>query len=175
LAGFARAGAIPIRKEDRIVALKLNVGVSRKVGLPDYGSVGASCNVELEVDLSLIDRDLDAFHARVRDVYVAAHQAVHDELARLQAPSSHRRPRRPARPRTARPPTTVTLTGRRPVGPARGGRPRRTRSAPSARSPAGSTPTSTGCCATLASAGRRTCPSSRRPSWSTPWRWPRAS
>ena len=66
--------------------LKLNVGVSRKVGLPDYGSVGASCSMELEVDSSLIDRDLDGFHARVRDVYVAAHQAVHDELARLQAP-----------------------------------------------------------------------------------------
>jgi len=68
------------------VPLKLNVGVSRKVGLPDYGSVGASCNVEVEVDATLIDRDLDAFHARVRDVYVAAHQAVHDELARLQTP-----------------------------------------------------------------------------------------
>jgi hypothetical protein len=68
------------------VPLKLNLGVSRKVGLPDYGSVGASCNVEVELDSALIDRDLDAFHARVRDVYVAAHQAVHDELARLQAP-----------------------------------------------------------------------------------------
>ena len=68
------------------MALKLNVGVTRKVGLPDYGSVGASCNVEVELDSALIDRDLDAFHARVRDVYVAAHQAVHDELARLQAP-----------------------------------------------------------------------------------------
>jgi hypothetical protein len=41
---------------------------------------------EVELDSTLIDRDLDAFHARVRDVYVAAHQAVHDELARLQAP-----------------------------------------------------------------------------------------
>ena len=68
------------------MALKLNVGVSRKVGLPDYGSVGASCNLELELDAGLLDRDLDAFHARVRGVYVAAHQAVHDELARLQAP-----------------------------------------------------------------------------------------
>lgn len=66
--------------------LKLNVGVSRKVGLPDYGSVGASLNVEVEVDSPLLERDLDGFHARVRDVYVAAHQAVHDELARLQAP-----------------------------------------------------------------------------------------
>jgi hypothetical protein len=82
----ARATPIPTRKEDRIVAMKLNVGVSRKVGLPDFGSVGASCNVEVELDSALIDRDLDAFHARVRDVYVAAHQAVHDELARLQAP-----------------------------------------------------------------------------------------
>ena len=66
--------------------MKLNVGVSRKVGLPDYGSVGASCNLELELDAGLIDKDLDAFHARVRNAYVAAHQAVHDELARLQVP-----------------------------------------------------------------------------------------
>ncbi|MGO9597323.1 MAG: hypothetical protein ACLP7Q_04815 [Isosphaeraceae bacterium] len=66
--------------------MKLNVGVSRKVGLPDYGSVGASCNLELELDAGLIDKDLDVFHARVRSAYVAAHQAVHDELARLQVP-----------------------------------------------------------------------------------------
>jgi hypothetical protein len=87
----APAARMPTPKEDRIVALKLNVGVTRKVGLPAYGSVGASCNLEVEVESGLIDRDLDAFHARVRDVYVAAHQAVHDELARLQAPveSSH--------------------------------------------------------------------------------------
>ena len=39
--------------------MKLNVGVSRKIGLPDYGSVGASCNLELELDSSLLERDLD--------------------------------------------------------------------------------------------------------------------
>jgi len=66
--------------------MKLNVGVSRKVGLPDYGSVGASCNLELELDSGLIDKDLDAFHAQIRSAYVAAHQAVHDELARLHVP-----------------------------------------------------------------------------------------
>ena len=67
--------------------IKLNVGVSRKVGLPDYGSAGASCNLELELDSTLLERDLDAFHAQIRGAYVAAHQAVHDELARLQIPA----------------------------------------------------------------------------------------
>jgi len=66
--------------------MKLNVGVSRKVGMPDYGSVGASCNLEMELDAGLLEKDLDGFHARIRGAYVAAHQAVHDELARLQVP-----------------------------------------------------------------------------------------
>jgi hypothetical protein len=65
--------------------LKLNVGVNRKMGLPNYGSVGASCNLELDLDVGLLERDIDGFHAQVRGVYVAAHQAVNDELARLHA------------------------------------------------------------------------------------------
>ena len=80
--------------------LKLNVGVSRKVGLPDYGSVGASCNLEMELDAGLLEKDLDGFHDRIRGAYVAAHQAVHDELARLQVPldtSSEGPPQNPAR------------------------------------------------------------------------------
>jgi hypothetical protein len=69
----------------QIMPLKLNVGVSRKVGLPDFGSVGATCNVEVELDGSLLKGDLEAFHAQVRHAYAAAHKAVDDELARLQA------------------------------------------------------------------------------------------
>jgi hypothetical protein len=63
----------------------LNVGVSRKLGLENYSSVGASCNLEVELENGLLEHDLEGFHARVRDAYVAANQAVNDELARLQA------------------------------------------------------------------------------------------
>ena len=39
--------------------LKLNIGLSKKIGQPDYGSLGASCNVEVELDGSILQRDLD--------------------------------------------------------------------------------------------------------------------
>ncbi len=51
--------------------LKLTVGLSRKIGLPDYGSLCASCTTEFEVDLSLPQRDLEAFQNHVRHAYAA--------------------------------------------------------------------------------------------------------
>ena len=64
--------------------LTLNVGLSKKVGLPDYGSLGVSCNVQVELDGTLLQNDLDGFHEKVKRAYVACHQAVSDELHRQQ-------------------------------------------------------------------------------------------
>ncbi len=64
--------------------LKLNVGTNRKIGQPDYGSAGASCNLEVELDTALF-HDLDGLHHVIQRAYAACNQAVNDELARLSA------------------------------------------------------------------------------------------
>jgi hypothetical protein len=64
--------------------LKLNVGVSKKLGLPAYSSIGATCNLEVELDHGLL-LDPAGFRDRVQGAFLAAEQAVDDELARLQA------------------------------------------------------------------------------------------
>ena len=63
--------------------LTLNVGLSKKIGQPNYGSLGASCHVELELDAAALS-DLDRFHSHVRNVLAACRQAVNDELSRQQ-------------------------------------------------------------------------------------------
>lgn len=65
--------------------LKVNVGLSKKIGLPDYGSLGASCHVEYEADASLLNTDLEGFHRQVKNAFIACKQAVQDELHRHQA------------------------------------------------------------------------------------------
>ncbi len=65
--------------------LKLSVTISKKIGQPDFGSLGATCSIEVELPHSIVFDDLEAFHRHARNVYVAATQAVNDELARQQA------------------------------------------------------------------------------------------
>ena len=63
--------------------LRLNVGISRKVGLPAYSSIGASCHLEVELENGIL-RDPAGFGDQVRGTFAAARRAVDDELARLQ-------------------------------------------------------------------------------------------
>jgi hypothetical protein len=78
--------------------LKLNVSLSKKIGQPDFGSLGASCSVEVELPHDIISSDLATFHRQARNAYVACAQAVNDELARRKqadgavASSSHSPP-----------------------------------------------------------------------------------
>jgi hypothetical protein len=65
--------------------LKLSAGISRKMGLPNYGSLGAVCQVELELDGSLLEHEQEAFAHHVRQCYAACARAVDEELERQQA------------------------------------------------------------------------------------------
>lgn len=62
--------------------LKVNLGLSKMISLPPCGSLGASCSIELELDSSLLQGNLEGFHQHVRAVYVACAQSVQDELTR---------------------------------------------------------------------------------------------
>jgi hypothetical protein len=62
------------------MTIKINVGVNKKIGLPDYGSAGGHCNIEIEADNSILD-NADQFLQRVNDAYEVARQSVEAELA----------------------------------------------------------------------------------------------
>ena len=59
--------------------IKLNAGFSKKVGEPNFGSRGASVNVDLEVESALIDQP-EALQERIRRLFLLARKAVEDEL-----------------------------------------------------------------------------------------------
>ena len=63
------------------MAIKLNIGLSRKVGEVNYGSRGASINLEVELDNGVLN-DPAQLRDRVSDLYLLARQSVDEELQR---------------------------------------------------------------------------------------------
>ena len=59
--------------------MKLNVGLSRKVGEPNYGSRGATVNLELEVDSTLV-AEPDRLQDRIRELFGLAKMSIDEEL-----------------------------------------------------------------------------------------------
>lgn len=59
--------------------LKLNVGLSRKVGEANYGSRGASVNLEIELD-SAIAGEPQRLQERIRQLFGLAKQSIDAEL-----------------------------------------------------------------------------------------------
>ncbi len=61
--------------------VKLNIGLSRKVGEPNYGSRGASIHLEVELENGVLN-DPAAMRDRVQGLYALARQSVDNELQR---------------------------------------------------------------------------------------------
>ena len=61
------------------MTVKLSVGLSRKVGEANFGSRGASVNLELEVEAVLADEPT-RLHERIRQLFALARSAVAEEL-----------------------------------------------------------------------------------------------
>ena len=61
--------------------MTVKVGLAKKIGQPDFGSLGASCDIELELDGGLLFNDLEGLQQKIQTAYVACRQAVNDELA----------------------------------------------------------------------------------------------
>jgi hypothetical protein len=62
------------------MAVKLNLGLSKKVGEPNYGSRGASVNIEIEVDPALVGEPTK-FLERIRQVFNLVRTSVNEELS----------------------------------------------------------------------------------------------
>ena len=96
------------------MSTKISVGLTKKAGLPDYGSVGASCHVEFELD-NASPEESEAFQARVRQAYAACSRAVNDELQRQK--NGHTEPSNGTTPAHGH---ASPSTGSRHTGPANG-------------------------------------------------------
>ena len=96
------------------MSIRLHVEVCKKEGTANYGSIGATCGLEVEIDLATL-ADPAAAVARIRGFYSLCELAMNEELARLKDPAAARRgrPDKPAAGETTRGPDTAPGRHRR--------------------------------------------------------------
>lgn len=64
--------------------LKISIGLNKKVGLPNYSSLGANCQIECEID-SAMQEGTERFQAEAERLFDLCRQAVEEELGRHAA------------------------------------------------------------------------------------------
>jgi hypothetical protein len=71
------------------MAFKINVGLSRKIGQPNFGSLGASCHIDLEIDPQTASLGPDAIQQQILAAFAVCKQSVDTELAQCDKPDTH--------------------------------------------------------------------------------------
>ena len=66
------------------MAIRANVSFSQKHGQPDFGSVGAGCSLEFELDSTLLEKDSTALREQFDLAYLTCRQAVQQQLTAFQ-------------------------------------------------------------------------------------------
>ncbi|MDG3005934.1 hypothetical protein [Paludisphaera mucosa] len=88
--------------------MKLTIGYSKKIGLADYGSFGATCGLEVELPDPDPHAAAGAFDRRARAAFAACAGAVQEELDRRREDGAVARPEA-RRGRRIRPATVSQL------------------------------------------------------------------
>jgi len=66
------------------MAIRANVSFTQKHGQPDFGSVGAGCSLEFELDTTLLEKDSTALREQFDLAYLTCRQAVQQQLTAFQ-------------------------------------------------------------------------------------------
>lgn len=59
---------------------KIHVGIARKIGQPHFGSVGAECHLEIEIDGSLLRSPDESLPHRIQEAFNVCRREVDREL-----------------------------------------------------------------------------------------------
>ena len=78
------------------MAIRANVSFTKKLGQPDYGSVGAGCSLDVELDSRMLELDPDAVRGQLGLAYLACRQAVEKQLSSFEQPHRPTNGRDPA-------------------------------------------------------------------------------